>query len=123
MRSIWDGVDRKVFEREIDALHRTNFVPKPQVLENKDWPRPRETEFLEFGVEMQLADDIAFVSAYEYGVEYVTAATVDHDGSDGLTIRLAANEGVRKNVQDAWRRLMFLLEKCSAKGQRYSKTR
>lgn len=120
-RSIWDGIDRHAFECELDALHRTRFVPEPQILEKEKLPRSRKTGFLEFGVEMQLADDIAFISAYDYGVEYVTAATVENAEPDGLTIRLAANEGVCKKVQDAWEQLIPLLKNCSAKGQCASK--
>jgi hypothetical protein len=116
-RSIWDGVGQEIFEREIDALHCTRYVPQPQILNKDDWPRAQDTDLLDFGVEMQLADDIAFVSAYEYGVEYVTAATVERNRPDVLTIRLAANEGVCDNVKDAWLRLMPLLEQCSAKCQ------
>lgn len=122
-RSIWDGIDREAFECELDALHRTKFVPEPQILEKEEWPRSRKTGFPEFGVELQLADDIAFISAHEYGVEYVTAATVEIGIPGGLTIRLAANEGVCKKVQDAWAQLMPLLERCSAKGQCASKRR
>ena len=115
--SIWDGVDQEIFEREIDALYHTRFVPQPWILDRDDWPGAQDTDFFDFGVEMQLADDIAFVSAYEYGVEYVTAATVERSRPDVLTIRLAANEGVCNNVKDAWLRLMPLLEQCSAKCQ------
>jgi hypothetical protein len=116
-RSIWDKMDRCRFESELDRLHRTNFVPESQVLEMKDWPEPRATDCLPFGTEKQLADDIAFVSAYEYGVRYVTAATVEASEQDGIFIRLAANEGVCEKVRSAWEQLIPLLEGCSAKSR------
>lgn len=116
-RSIWDKVDQKQFEREIDALHCTKFIPQPRVLDKNHWPRAKSTDFLDFEVELHLVDDIAFVSACDYGAEYVTAATVDRSVPDVLTIRLAANEGVCSKVKDAWLRLIPLLEQCSAKCQ------
>ena len=108
-------MDRRQFESEIEALHRTKFIPESQVLEKKDWPKPHQNDCLQFETEKQLADDIAFVSAYEYGVQYVTAATVQVTERDGLIVRLAANEGVCDKVRSAWEKLMSLLEKCSAK--------
>lgn len=114
-RSIWDNVDRRKFERELDDLHRSNFVPEPQVLEKKDWPEPRDIDLLPFETEKQLADDIAFVSAYENGARYVTAASVEAWKGNGLLIRLAANEGVCDKVRTAWEQLTPLLRRCSAK--------
>jgi hypothetical protein len=116
-RSIWDRLDRRVFESEIDALHRTSFIPESQVLEKKHWPKPRQTDYLPFETEKQLADDISFLSAYEYGVQYVTAAAVEASERDGVLIRLAANEGIRDEVRSAWEKIMFLLEQCSAKSR------
>ena len=114
-QSIWDMLDRRKFESEIDALHRTKLVPEPQELQKKDWPKTRQTDCLPFETEKQLADDIAFVSAYEYGVQYVTAATVQASEQDGLSILLAANEGICDKVRTAWEKLMPLLGKCAAK--------
>jgi hypothetical protein len=116
-RSIWDGVDRRTFESSVDRLHSTKFVPVPQVLHETDWPKARELETLPFAIEKQLSDDIAFVSAYEYGVRYVAAAAVEISEQDGLLVRLAANEGVCDVVCDAWRCLFSVLERCAKKSQ------
>jgi hypothetical protein len=116
-QSVWDYVGRNTFENGIDRLHGTRFVPEPYVLHDKDWPKPRGTDLLPFAIEMQLSDDIAFVSAYEYGVGYVTAATVEASKQGGLVVRLAANEGVCLLVNDAWKRLLAILERCAKKGQ------
>ena len=114
-QSLWDRLDRRTFESEIDALHSTNFVPEPQALQRKDWPKTRQIDCFPFETEKQLADDIAFVSAYEYGVQYVAAATVQASEQDGLSILLAANEGICDKVQSAWEKLMPLLGKCATK--------
>jgi hypothetical protein len=103
-RSIWDHVDRSMFEGELGSLHRTRFVPESQSLQEEDWPEPRKQEMLPFAIEKQLSDDIAFVSAYDYGVRYVTAATVQV-AERGVLIRLAANEGVCARVNIAWQNM------------------
>jgi hypothetical protein len=115
-RSIWNRIDRETFENGLDSLHNTNFVLGPQTLQEEDWPKPHTTEVLPFAIEKQLSDDIAFVSAYEYGVRYVTAAAVEASECEGLLIRLAANEGVCATVVDALTRLFSTLERCAKKG-------
>jgi hypothetical protein len=114
-RSVWDRVDRSTFEHALDSLHHTKFIPEPQVLQETDWPEPRGTQLLPFTIEKQLSDDIAFISAYEYGVQYVTVATIEAD-KQGLLVRLAANEGVCNVVMEELTRLFSVLEKCAEKG-------
>jgi hypothetical protein len=116
-RSIWAGVGRDTFERDVHALHRTGFVPPSQSLRKEEWPESQKDEILPFSVEKQISDDIAFISAYEYGVQYVTAATVHASEREGLTIRVAANEGVSACVQHALQRIFLFLEECSSKGK------
>lgn len=119
--SVWHGIGRAAFEKRIDALHSTQYVPNSQVLKKKDWPKPREGEILPFKVEKQLPDDIAFVSAYGNGVKYVTAATVEASEQEGLLIRLAANGGVCARVIEAWKRLIPILEGYAKKSRWLSK--
>jgi hypothetical protein len=116
-RSIWDSVNRRTFESSVDRLHSTKFVPESQVLDETDWPKAREPEKLPFAVEKQLSDDIAFISAHEYGVRYVTAAVVEISEQEGLLVRLAANEGVCNVVSDARRGLFSVLERCAGKSE------
>ena len=115
-RSVWSQIDRKTFESRLDSLQNTDFVPEPQVLQEKDWPKPRKTDVLPFPIEKQLSDDIAFVSAYDYGVRYVTAVVIEASERDGLIVRLAANGGVCDTVVDASTRLFSALERCAKKG-------
>ncbi|KAL5379233.1 hypothetical protein PMIN02_010994 [Paraphaeosphaeria minitans] len=114
-RSVWTQIDRETFENDLDSLHNTNFVLGPHTLQEEDWPRPRTSEILPFAIEKQLADDIAFVSAYDYGVRFVTAAAIEASECDGLIVRLAANEGVCATVVDALTRLFSTLERCAKK--------
>jgi hypothetical protein len=115
-RSVWDHVGRKAFESGLDGLHGTRYVPEPHISSQLDWPTPRRNEILPFAIEKQLSDDVAFISAYDYGVGYVTAATVEADERDGLLVLLAANEGVGAVVTNAWARIFSTLEKCAKKG-------
>lgn len=116
-KSIWDRVGQRTFEDSIDLLHSTKFIPEPRVLREENWPEDGGTDFLPFAIERQLSDDIAFVSAYEYGVAFVTAAVVEARGTEGLLIRIAANEGVCTVVENAWKKLIPILEGCAKKGQ------
>ncbi|OAL44806.1 hypothetical protein IQ07DRAFT_238069 [Pyrenochaeta sp. DS3sAY3a] len=116
-RSIWRIVPRSHFETHIDCLHGKAVVPEAQVLKKEDWPKDRSEYLFTFEIEKQIADDFAFIAAYEYGVQYVTAATVVspcHD-STGMVIRMAANEGISGHVCSAIRRLLDALERCAAK--------
>jgi len=118
-RSIWDGLSRKTFEERIDALHRTRFVPESRILLEKDWPKQNSQDVLPFATEKQLCDDISFIAACEYGVGYVTAATIEPMKGDpwGLTLRLAANEGVCNYVIEEIGKILRILERCAQKSE------
>jgi hypothetical protein len=118
-RSVWDSIGRKTFEGHVDALHRARFVPKSWILSEKDWPKQRSKDVLPFAIEKQLCDDLSFIAAYEYGVGYVTVATVEPAKSEpgGLTLRLAANEGICNLVVEEIERILRTLEKCAQKSE------
>jgi hypothetical protein len=115
--SIWDRVGKSAFETSIDLLHSTRCIPESQVLKKADWPEPRDIELLPFEIEKQLSDDIAFISAFECGPTYVTAATVEVCETGGLLVRLAANKGICPVVEQAWTHIIPSLERCAKKGQ------
>jgi hypothetical protein len=118
-RSVWDGVDRRKFESHVDAFSRTGFVPDSQVLLEEDWPKESNQDVLPFAIEKQLSDDFAFIAACEYGVGYVTVATVEPARSEPwcLTLRLAANEGICDRVKCAIDELFGILERCATKSK------
>ena len=76
---------------------------------------------LPFHVEQRLADDFAFVAAAKEHPTAVSAATLEErtDGS-GLTIRLAANDGVPPAVADTLRAMLELLAGCAERGAYYT---
>ena len=119
-RSVWDGIGRKTFEKRVDALHQTRFLPQSWVLSEQDWPEKRSTDVFPFAIEKQLCDDLAFIAACEYGVRYVTVATLEpvNGGAGGLILRLAANEGIRDKVKDAVGKILRVLERCAQKSEK-----
>ncbi|KAF2452998.1 hypothetical protein BDY21DRAFT_375180 [Lineolata rhizophorae] len=116
-RSIWKTVGQNQFENNVDRLSKTNFIPEPHVLPKKDWPKQSGDYALPFDVEKQLADDFAFIAAYDYGVQYVTVATVQasKDSPNSTTVRLAANEGVNERAKDAISKVLAAMQRCASK--------
>ncbi|KAJ9628756.1 hypothetical protein H2203_002658 [Taxawa tesnikishii (nom. ined.)] len=113
--SIWTAAEKETFYRHADGMKMANCVPKSWIHKKAEWPKDMDEELLPFATERQLADDFAFIAAYQNGVRQVTTATVEVS-KQGVTVRLAANEGVDKCVQVALRELFRILESCARKG-------
>ncbi|KAF2139437.1 uncharacterized protein K452DRAFT_289996 [Aplosporella prunicola CBS 121167] len=114
--SVWTGLGRQTFEAHVDELARTNVVAGPRRYSHAEWPKASH-ETLSFAVERQLADDFAFVAAYEPGPAYVTTAALEiATDPERLTVRLAANEGVNACVERALRDILGHLNTCARKG-------
>lgn len=117
-RSVWDDMDRGTFENHVMALSRAKSVPDSRIHLEANWPEQRNQDLLPFAIERQLADDFAFIAAYEYGVRYVTAAAIEPSSEpSSLTVRLAANEGIDDGVKYAFEKLFRTLERCATKGK------
>lgn len=120
-QSIWRDVDQNRFRMKVVELEKASQeVPRdPKVYRESDWLRSsvREGEnrrVLPFGVEQQLADDLAFIAATEEGVDAVSAVGLEEAAErDGIVIRLAANEGIRENVQETFETIFGLLKQCA----------
>jgi hypothetical protein len=121
-QSIWRDVDQNEFRMNIVELERASKeVPRdPKVYREADWhPRGitpgQNRQVLPFGVEQQLADDLAFIAAAEEGVNAVSAVGLEEAAEqDGVVVRLAANEGIRENVQETLEAIFGLLEQCAS---------
>lgn len=124
-QSIWRDVDQKEFRLNIVELEKaSNEVPRdPKVYREADWVPPcirvDETHHvLPFGVEQQLADDLAFIAAAEEGVNAVSAVGLEEAAEQsGIVVRLAANEGIRENVRETLKMIFGFLEQCASKGR------
>ena len=94
-------------------------MPESRVFLEEDRPKQYNQYMLSFAIVKQLSDDLAFIAACEYGVGYVTVATVEPARGEpcGLTVRLAANEGICDRVKCAIEELFITLERCARKGR------
>ncbi|KAF2235572.1 hypothetical protein EV356DRAFT_531734 [Viridothelium virens] len=115
-RSIWKRVSRASFEASIEQLHLVKPVPKTREYPTNDPSVPQNGYLLPFDVERQLADDFAYLAAYNMGVGFVSAATVCLNSEPpSLTVCIAANEGLALDVKTALEEILSKLEKCAKK--------
>ena len=122
-QSIWRDVDQGKFRKKVVELEiASKEVPRdPKVNRETDWPHPgvrpgENAHVLPFGVEQQLADDLAFISAAEEGVNAVSAVGLEEATErSGIVVRLAANEGIMENVQETLKMIFGLLEQCASR--------
>ena len=129
-QSIWHDVSEDEFRRQIVALHsKLGELPAdPKTHSAAVWQR-RAVNFdsrhrlLPFPVEHRLADDLAFVAAAKEDPKAVSAAVLQEStNGSGLTIRLAANDGVLPEVADTLRTMCHTLSSCAGKCTYYHDT-
>ncbi|KAL0261366.1 hypothetical protein SLS55_002796 [Diplodia seriata] len=115
--SVWTSVSRRDFERNIDELERKRVILEPRDYTDKELSHETDaTAALPLPLEHNLADDFAYISAYDVGVDHITAATIEYSDSSGITVRLAANEGVEDCVQAAIKEVFRILKECNRRG-------
>ena len=89
-----------------------------QVYDKKPQTRLASRYSLPFEVEYQLAQDVAFIAAYEEQASAVSAVSITEQAPDaGITFTVASNAGVCNFVQDSFREISRVLEKCARKGE------
>ena len=118
--SAWGFTDRAAFEDGVAALksatapdHRLKRLPKllspPIAL-----PKTNDSE-LPANVEFQLAQDFAFLAAWENLPGCVAAATVtQNDEAVGVRVAMAANEGIERPVKNSFRQILENMQKCAS---------
>lgn len=122
-RSVWRDVVQTKFRMKVVELEKASReVPRdPKVYTHAEWlaqssPIGGKVRRLPFGVEQQLADDLAFIAAAEEGVNAVSAVGLEENsGQSGIIVRIAANEGVRKDVQETLETIFGLLKQCASR--------
>jgi hypothetical protein len=116
-RSIWSGVDRPTFQDRVNFLEAQNVVGDLSTSTAQNLNVQDQRYLLPLASEQRLADDIAFVAAYEPGAGYVSATTVEAlKGGPGIRVCLAANRGVTTAAGDEIRKFLILVERCARKG-------
>jgi hypothetical protein len=121
-QSIWRDVDQNTFRVNVVDLERASKeVPRdPKVYREADWLSRSvapggNCQVLPFGVEQQLADDLAFIAAADEGVNAASAVRLEEAAEQGgVVVRLAANEGIRENVQETLETIFGLLKQCAS---------
>jgi hypothetical protein len=124
--SIWKPLNENTFRKHIMQLCSiSKDVPvDPHVHTKEAWRTRGERTALEdasipFTVEMQVADDFAFLAAATEGAHSVSAAAIETvEDPKGLIIRLAANEGVASPVKQALTEMLDSLQLCGSGGKR-----
>ncbi|KAF4541941.1 uncharacterized protein LTHEOB_8095 [Lasiodiplodia theobromae] len=113
--SVWANVSRRDFERNVDELYNKEVVPEPNDYTGDDQTVNGDAhDPLPIDIERKLADYFAYISAYDAGVHPVTAATIEYSlGSPGITVRLAANSGVKDHVRKAIIDVLIALKECN----------
>ena len=123
--SIWEGVDREDFESTTWELHKIAPSQKSFAVTSAKPSRHGEASnrgsqqyTLPIGVEKQVCDDIAFLAAWECSPECVTAASLQESANaGGITVNLAANEGISTHVMQTLDEIFRLLEACAQRGK------
>ncbi len=115
--SIWTTVTQDAFRRNVIELQRasTKCPADPEIhsraptLENDN-----HGHTIPFEVEQRLADDFAFVAAFNKDVWTITAVALEELSQPrGLLVRLAANAAVEPSVLDTLYHMLRLLRLCS----------
>ena len=117
--TIWTLVPEDQFVQTVqEVLNLSGKVPGDvHVYDSIRSQAGQEGYQLPWGVEYQLAQDLAFIAAHEEGVHSVSAATVEETATQqGLTFNIASNSGIGATVRDTFRGIGNLLEQCSRKG-------
>ncbi|KAF1985545.1 hypothetical protein K402DRAFT_103643 [Aulographum hederae CBS 113979] len=119
-RSIWNSIGRAgraTLENEAKYLKQKEHVAGRQSYGL--CPKQKDDHFysLPFDLERDLADDFAFIAAFQPGPLFISAATLEEDrsGPNRLKLRLAANEGIPVNVKKAFDSIFEVLWKSAKK--------
>ncbi|KAI4259808.1 MAG: hypothetical protein L6R42_004396 [Xanthoria sp. 1 TBL-2021] len=117
-QTIWTLVPESQFvERVQEVLKKSRQVPEEaQIYFQARGQAFPEKYQLPHAIEYQLAQDLAFIAAYEESVHTVSAATIEETATqDGLIFNIATNSGVGSSVREILPEIGKLLEQCARK--------
>lgn len=117
-RSIWNDIDRLELERQTTCLANGNYVPEPKSYASATQRSTSASYPIPFELERQLADDFAFIAAFQPQVDSVSAVAIELGANHSvITVRVAANEGVSSEVGLAFDDVLGVLRKCAQRGK------
>ncbi|KAF2719800.1 hypothetical protein K431DRAFT_330800 [Polychaeton citri CBS 116435] len=117
--SLWDTTSRAAFENDVASLYRatSSNSHRPQLPGPPSRPiiGPQErVSILPSEIEEQLAEDFAFLTAWENTPSSVAGATItQQNDTGGICVRIAANEGISKPVRDGLQEMLSSIETCA----------
>ena len=120
--SVWRGLGEKTFMGNVESLVTPTGKVAGSVQIYKDrglsTGNDRGSDYvLPFGAERQLANDFAFVAAAEASAKAVSAITITENvGGKGMIIRIAVNQTISPNVNNALRVMCHKLQQRSQGG-------
>jgi len=121
--TIWRPIKELQFFKNVKRVHDTcGDAPRPPQVFDRKLPATAGAQVssykLPLEVEYQFANDIAFLAAAYEGAKSVSATTVsENTQSTGLTLTLASNAGVSKDVKVALSKICQELQRCSSTGK------
>ena len=126
-QSIWRDVSEDEFRRHIIALQEiSSDVPAdPEIHSAVVWQEEAahhdsRRRLLPFDVEHRLADDLAFIAAAKEDPKAVSAAIVEEASNGaGLSIRLAANDGILREIAMTFRVMCHILSRCAGRRMKH----
>ena len=122
--SIWRDGGEKIFRENVAKLQKAsdNKPGDPKVYSQSDWQgriqgKIQNNYTLPFDVEQRIADDLAFMVADKGEAKTVSAVTLEEKlASEGLTIRLATNNGVNQRTVAVLKAIFGAIEQCASRG-------
>ena len=114
--TIWRDKSEESF---MQAIRNLFFISKQtpgglRIYDRKPRSRSFATYHLPFEVECQVAQDLAFIAAYEEQASAVSAVSItEQDGGTGTILSIASNAGVGLFVQESFRAISKALEQCA----------
>lgn len=115
--SVWKTVTRDAFRTNVVDLQRASAKCPADPEIHSRAPRlgnDDDLHVIPFEVEQRLADDFAFLAAFNKDVWTITAAALEEVSQPrGLVVRLAANAAIDPLVLETLDQILRLLQQCS----------
>lgn len=118
-RSVWDGINRELFESQSQALFQKQHIPGRRCYTGtSQMTSAVDTHAIPLDIERSLTDDLAFIAASQPQVDSVSAVAMELDNDNGsLIFRLAANEGVNIVVKRHFDEIFAVLRSHARRGR------
>lgn len=119
--SIWRNLSEDKLRKRMVALEQASqgHPEDAKAHSVREWRQSNMCEVgtarsLSLSTEQRLADDLAFICAWEGSVKEVSAVAIEElTGTPGLIFRLAVNDVINTKVLDTLKKMLLSLELCA----------